>query len=159
MSIPESLKSEHETWRRDLADAVALGGRTGAAAEETARLLRPHLAAEEDLLFPPLGSLADLAAGRPVPDPTVLVRLAERLRAELPTLEAEHRAIVAALDRLAGAAMAECRSESGRLAERLKLRTRMEEEILYPAAVLVGVYLRTAGRQEAIPARWPERAG
>jgi hypothetical protein len=157
MPIPESLKSEHDTLHRDLADAVALGGRTGAAAEEAARLLRPHLRTEEELVFPPLGSLAELVAGRPAPDPTVLIWLAERLKAELPRMAEEHRAIVAALDRLAGAANAEGRSESGQLAERLKLRARTEEEVLYPAAVLVGEYLRTVDWQGVIPARWPQR--
>ena len=57
---------------------------------------------------------------------------------ELPKMLAEHREIVAALERLEAAAHAAGKPEHARFAEKLKVHARTEEEVLYPAAILVG---------------------
>ncbi len=54
----------------------------------------------------------------------------------------EHRAIVGALQQLADVAIAEGKPEYAQLAERLKLHAQTEEEVLYPATILVGEYLK-----------------
>ena len=61
----------------------------------------------------------------------------EALHAEL-----EHRMVVGALRRLAAAAKQERKPEAARFAEALKLHALSEEQILYPAALLVGEYVR-----------------
>jgi hypothetical protein len=70
------------------------------------------------------------------------VPVVERLKAELPQMHEEHRAIAGALGQLEGAAREANRQDVIEFARRLKLHALMEEEILYPAAVLVGEYLK-----------------
>lgn len=55
---------------------------------------------------------------------------------------AEHKAITAALDHLVKTATAAGKMETARFAEKLKLRTQTEEEVLYPTAILIGEYLK-----------------
>ena len=57
-------------------------------------------------------------------------------------MRAEHRAIVAALERLVDAARDAQRFEYAEFAQRLVVHARVEEEVMYPAAILVGEYLK-----------------
>jgi hypothetical protein len=66
------------------------------------------------------------------------VTLTDRLEAELPHMLAEHRDVVAALEALAGAGRAERQPDAVRFAEKLRLHAEVEEQVLYPAAILVG---------------------
>ena len=56
---------------------------------------------------------------------------------------AEHVKIRAAVDALRAAAKAEKAVEAERLADELALHAETEEEVLYPAAILVGMQSRT----------------
>ena len=55
---------------------------------------------------------------------------------------AEHARIVEALGRLADAAEREDNQQVAQFAEKLKLHAQTEEQVLYPAAIVVGDYLR-----------------
>jgi hemerythrin superfamily protein len=68
--------------------------------------------------------------------------LTDRLRAELHSMKEEHKAIVAALHTLISVARSEQKLEAARFAERLIMHAHMEEQILYPAALLVGELVR-----------------
>jgi hypothetical protein len=157
MRIPESLSIAHEDMCREFTRLAQAGGHTGAAAKAVADLLQLHLLAEEECGFALLGCLGELAAGRSVRDTTSLIAMAERLKAELPKMLSEHKAIAASLERFTAVAAEEGHPESVRLAERLNLLAQTEEEVLYPAAVLVGEYLKEVSRPEVTPARWPAR--
>ena len=54
----------------------------------------------------------------------------------------EHQQIVVALDKLQKAAREESRPEVVRFTESLKRHAKNEEEVLYPAAILIGEYLK-----------------
>jgi len=54
----------------------------------------------------------------------------------------EHKAIVIELHKLVEAAKNENRPEYVLFAEKLKLHAQTEEEVLYPAAILIGEYLK-----------------
>lgn len=68
--------------------------------------------------------------------------MADRLRRELPTLHQEHRAIAELCRELAEAARAADNPEIEYFADTLALHAQMEEQVLHPAAVLVGELLR-----------------
>src|SRR5690606_39847072 len=111
----------------------------------------PHFVKEEAYALPPLGLLAPLAAGRFEPEMAAVLELTDRLEAELPQMLAEHAQIVAALQELIAAATGEKRPEVVRFAEQLMLHAKTEEEVAYPAALLVGreVRARLAVRRAA----------
>jgi hypothetical protein len=144
LGIPEAVASEHEEIHRALVAATEAPGPVGAAARQLAEVLHPHFVREEQIALPPLGLLAPLAAGTPLPDEVATAALAmtESLRMELPQMLREHAAIRSAIEKLRAAAVAERAASHEELAARLALHARTEEEVLYPAAVLVGDVIR-----------------
>lgn len=144
--IPESIRLEHEAIHRELVFAMRNDDPVGAAARGLATLVEPHFVREEEIALPPLGLVASLAQGEARTGMRAVLPMTDSLRAELPKMLAEHAAIREAtrqLERLAGG---EGNVRVVRFARALALHARMEEELLYPMAVLVGelVRLRTA---------------
>jgi len=140
--IPKSLKLEHEELHAELARATKAGGETGEAAKAVAGVLHNHFLREEEFALPPIGLLAALARGEVDEEMRGVLVMTERLRAELPEMLREHQAVVAALEKLIAAAKKEKLPEHARFAEKLMLHAQTEEEVLYPAAILVGEYLK-----------------
>ena len=69
------------------------------------------------------------------------VSLADTLKAEMPKMLSEHKAILAAITRLDEAARLEGKKQYQGLATMMKMHLDEEEQVYYPAAMLVGVYL------------------
>jgi hemerythrin HHE cation binding domain-containing protein len=104
--------------------------------------MKPHIDKEETFALPPLGILHQLVRGIHSPEDEAAVIMAWRLREDLDNMVAEHRVIGAALEELLAAAKAEQRVEYAELARKVLHHIRMEEQVLYPATILVGDYLR-----------------
>ena len=103
---------------------------------------------EEQIALPPLGLLAPLARGESTPAMRAILPMTDSLRAELPRMLEEHKAIHAATRGLGEAARAAGHAAATRFAETLALHAQNEEEILYPAALLVGEVVRARVRQD-----------
>jgi len=86
--------------------------------------------------------LPALAEGKVLPEMEAAVAMAHRLKADLGHMLQEHREIVVALEALKEAANSEGNAAAAHFAEKLKLHAQTEEEVLYPAAILVGEYLK-----------------
>jgi hypothetical protein len=143
-SIPEPLKREHDELHAELVKATKEPGKIGTAARHVADLLHPHFVKEEEFALPPLGMLAPWAEGRMAPDLEELLRMTDRMKAELPHMVREHHQIVRALKTLADVAEAEGKPQYARFADKLILHAQTEEQVLYPAAILIGEYARLA---------------
>ena len=143
IEIPHSLKAEHEELHMELAEATKAGGTIGEAAKGVARVLHSHFLKEEEYALPPLGLLSVLAQGQFTPEMIEVLKMTDRLKAELPEMVEEHRAIVEALGILTDAAKKEKKMEYVHFAEKLTLHAKTEEEVLYPAALLIGEYIKT----------------
>ena len=140
--IPESLEFEHRDLREQLEKAMASPGRTGEAAREVMKLLGPHILLEREFAMPPLSRLAQIARDEIVPEMARFIDKADAFKAELPRMLDEHKLIVATLRTLMQAAAAEKQPGAAQFAQKMIQHAQMEEEILYPAAILVGEYLR-----------------
>jgi hypothetical protein len=140
--IPAALKIEHEKLHADLSAATKLPGKTGQAAKAVAEVLHEHFLSEEELAMPPLALLAPIAEGRVTPEMRSVITLTDRLKAEMPRMLSEHKAIVQTLDELGRAAKAERHPEVSRFVEELTTHAQTEEQVLYPAAIVVGEYLK-----------------
>lgn len=136
--IPESMRLEHEEIHEELVRASKLEGRVGDSARELARVLHPHFVREEEIALPPLGLLEPLSKAPPTPAMREVLRMTDALRAELPKMLEEHVAVAAAARRLEAVARDERNTEVEKLAQKLQLHARSEEELFYPAALLVG---------------------
>jgi hypothetical protein len=142
ITVPRTIKAEHRELHHELTRAVESGGPTGEAARRVADLLHPHMLKEEEFCLPPLSLLASLAKGETIPDGGTVLAMTERLKAQFTTLVREHDEIVRALQNLIVTAKANGRPEVVDFAEKLVLHAETEEEVLYPAAILVGEVLK-----------------
>jgi hypothetical protein len=141
-TVPTSVQEEHEELHAELGSAMKAGGRTGEAARSVAKLMHPHFVKEEAYALPPLGLLADVARGLAAPEMLEVLTMTDKLKGDLPDMLEEHKAIVAALKELISAATEEGHSETASFARRLMHHAIIEEQVMYPAALLVGEYLR-----------------
>jgi hypothetical protein len=142
IKIPASLKVEHEELHEELVRLTKAGGKTGEAAQAVAKVLHPHFVKEEEPAMPPLGLLQPLAEGRVRPEMAPVVELTDKLKEDMPAMLKEHEAIVGALQTLAEAGKQENNPQAQHFAEKLKEHAKTEEEVLYPAAILVGEYVK-----------------
>lgn len=142
LKAPQSLKAEHEELHAKLANAIKSGGATGEAAKAVAKVLHPHFLKEEEYALPPLGLLPILAEGKTPPEMEVAVEMTDRLKADKSHMIQEHKQIVTALKALTEAANLEGKEQGAHFAEKLILHAQTEEEVLYPASILIGEYLK-----------------
>jgi len=143
--IPPSLKSEHEELHAELVKAIQVGGKIGEAAQSVAEVLHPHFVKEEEYALPPLGLLGLLSEGKVLPEMKNVFSMTDKLKRELPQMLEEHKAIVGKLKGLVEAAKKEGRMEFAHFAEKLTLHAKTEEEVLYPASLLIGDCLKLSG--------------
>lgn len=140
--IPQSVRTEHQAIHAALDEAQKVPGRVGEAARRLARVLHPHFVREEEIALPPLGLLAALAAGELPVGAKDILPMTDALKQELPRMLDEHVQIRAAVEELRAAAEAGHAAAQVLLAAELARHARSEEEVLYPAAVLVGELVR-----------------
>jgi hypothetical protein len=140
-AIPASIAVEHKGLRATLERAKQESGLLGLRAHELAQIIEPHFEKEEHLALPPLALLPKLAWGGAGAEMAEILPIARRLAAELPLMVMEHKQIGRAVEAFETAARDAHRTEYQRFAEAIAAHTEQEEEILYPAAVLVGAYL------------------
>ena len=142
LEAPKIIVEEHHALHEELEAAIKAGGKTGEAAKLVEERLAPHFKKEEEYALPQLGLLTELAEGRVSADAKKAIELSDKLKAELPKMLEEHKGIVEALDGLKKAATEE-KSEVGlKFVETLSHHAVNEEQVMYPAAILVGEYLK-----------------
>lgn len=142
VQIPSSIRAEHQEIHATLIEATRVAGPVGVAAKALADVLHPHFVREEQVALPPLALLAPLARGEMPEGAASIQAMSDTLRAELPTMLEEHTRIRAAVAELGRVARAAGAARYERLAEQLAQHALTEEEVLYPAAILVGDLIR-----------------
>jgi hemerythrin superfamily protein len=140
--IPHPLKAEHETLHTTLRRATREPGAVGEAAKAVAKLLHGHFEKEEAYALPPLALLSNLARGKIVPEMKEVLAMTDRLKLDFQSMLQEHQAIVAALERLSAAAAKVNKPQYEEFAKALTQHAQMEEQVLYPTAILIGEYVK-----------------
>ncbi len=141
MAIPESLNEEHAHLMEVMERAVREEGALGEAARAVEEVLHPHFLKEEELALPPLGMLT-VTGEEPMGDVDEIIALTDRFAKELPRMLEEHVMIAERSEVLSLEAQKAGKDEYAVFARELSHHARVEEEIMYPASLLVGSYLR-----------------
>ncbi len=147
LGVPSSLGTDHDEIHALLAAVIEKGGETERTAREVARRLHAHFGKEEQFALPALGLLTPLSEGRCTPEMRDVLAITDSLRAQLPHMLAEHKGIVEALEALRIAGAAEGHPAAISFADRLTVHATMEEQVFYPAALLVGDRIRSCSTQ------------
>ncbi|TAN23819.1 MAG: hemerythrin domain-containing protein [Acidobacteria bacterium] len=143
LATPSSIREEHAHLRQDLNEAIGSGGQTAVRARAVAAVLLPHFKAEEAYAMPPLGLLQALAEGQTLSREQrhKAMAMAQQLQAHYPQMLQEHRQIHTRLEALAAVARQEHKPAATAFANSLMLHAQNEEQVLYPATILIGKFL------------------
>lgn len=142
LEIPRPMKKEHEELHNELKKGIKEKGKVGEAARAVAKILHPHFVKEEEYAMPPLGLLTIFAKGRVSTKMREALVMTNKLQTNLDEMLKEHKEIVAALKKLVAAAKKENKLEYVRFADKLILHAQTEEQVYYPASLLIGKYLK-----------------
>jgi hypothetical protein len=139
---PSSIKKEHENLLARINKLASLKDSAGRAAGKLQNLMQHHFTEEEDYVLPQLGLLPLLASGKLPDQSNEVIQLSEKLQSNLSHLSVEHQFIKACLDELKQVAAKEDMPEIIEFEKEIQKHAHTEEEVLFPAAVLVGEYLK-----------------
>jgi hypothetical protein len=153
LEVPLALRFEHKYLHESLARALADQGGVGDAARALERTLTPHLKHEEELALRPLGLLRGIARDASRSDIAQAIAVTVKIEQDLPRLLEEHRTILETSKRIADVARRERKPQFLDLADRLWLHAQISEEVLYPAAILLGEYLNITQQRSQGPPR------
>ena len=149
--IPEPLQVNQNEMCVALERAAHSGGRTGKVAKDLMKVLQPHLLKEEDDLLQTLGLLVPLAHNEFNAGMLEVLAKTQHLKARMFEIMREHVEIIEAAHKLLHAAHAERKLALVGFTERLMLRAWTDEVVFYPAAILIGEYLKLKSVQQQVP--------
>ena|SRR5579875_2885836 len=136
LATPMSLDEEHKELMHSLRESAELKDKTGKAVSEILSVLEPHFAKENDLVMPLLGSISDLVSGEKVQNLAEIAASQAPLIKEYDTMFKEHARIKKLVTKAQSLAKEEKHHDVIEILEALAHHARIEEEVLYPAALL-----------------------
>lgn len=139
---PKALLDGHKNLFNDMESIISLGGSIGENAKLLADLSRPHFKKEEEYALPPLSLLLALSEGHWTLESSAAIEMAEKLKAQLAGMKKEHDVIRKILENLEVLAENENNQKVKQFVNDLKLHIEVEEQILYPATIFIGTYLK-----------------
>lgn len=140
--VPSSIKKEHESLLGKMNQFTLFPDSTGLYAKKLEELMVHHFKEEEDYVLPPLGLLTLITNGQ-LPEQThEILLLTEKLKAQMTHLSVEHQLIKAYMDELRLAAAKDNHPGVIEFEQELHKHATIEEEILFPSAILIGEYLK-----------------
>ena len=140
--VPSAVLKEHESLLNQIENLTSMPDSLGVVAISLRDMMHHHFMEEEEYVLPPLGLLPLLASGQMPADSRDIMRLTEKLKSQLAHMSAEHQLIIAYLDELKQFAPAKNLPEIIQFEKELHEHARVEEEIYFPAAILIGEYLK-----------------
>jgi hemerythrin-like domain-containing protein len=148
MSSPKSLNEEHEELMSSFREYSELKGETGRAVSELLEILEPHFEKEQRVVMPLLGSLTELVSGEKVADLKEIASAQPSLLKEYEGMFEEHKALMELIAKADKAAKKEGNEDMVELLQGLVHHSKIEEEVLYPSALLAGTLAKCLQPQE-----------
>lgn len=138
--MPASIKAEHESLLYQIRTFAQFPDSTGIVAKKLQELMEHHFSEEENYVLPQLGLLDGLTRAELPQESDEIIKLTEQFKSQRQHISAEHQMIKAHLNELSNAAEYNSHDIKSFLLE-VEKHAALEEEILFPASILVGDYL------------------
>lgn len=139
--VPAQILKDHNYFLDKLKPITAYEDSTGITARELYEVMEFHFKEEEDYVLPPLGILPLLAKGELPEESGKIILLTQKFRENREAILAEHQMIEHFLGKMMAAARSENHPELSGYEEELEKHAELEEDILFPAVLLIGDYL------------------
>lgn len=142
LQVPQSIRLQHEQITRRLLAYTKHEAPVGAAAAKALAAVNAHYEKDEQYVLPPLALLPRIAKGEISKDMEAAIAMTSRTQAALPELEKDHIQITSLMNELIEAGNKTHNDELVRLATRIAAQSLNHIEVLIPASIMVGNYLR-----------------
>lgn len=139
---PKAIRNGHENLCSELKNITLDSGKIGEQARIIEETMYPHFRKEEKYALPPLGLLLSLSEGNWEFDADEAIRMSEMLQSELSDLKQDHENISKAIKKLKVIADKENNLFAKRFVKDMTLHVEIEDQVLYPATILIGDYLK-----------------
>ena len=139
---PKTIKHGHEILCTELKLITNMPGEIGEKAKLLEEVMYPHFEKEEKYALPPLGLLLALSEGSWEIDSDEAIKMSDTLKDKLSELKGEHDKILVALENLKMSSESENNFTVKQFIKDLLLHVEMEDQVLYPATILIGNYLK-----------------
>lgn len=140
--IPKAIQHGHEHLCEELKEIIAKDGEIGEKAKILEDYMNKHFIKEEEYALPPLGLLLALSEGDWELDPTEAIKMSDTLQEKLEEMTKEHAYILKLLKDLEVVANKEDDLFVKQFIKNLRLHAELEDQVLYPATLLIGNYLK-----------------
>lgn len=140
--IPKSIQHGHENLFNEIKKLIEAGGKVGEKAKILNNSMAPHFEKEERYALPPLGLLLILSEGGWEIDTAEAIKMTDTLQSKLAEMTNEHKQLSKLLQDLKVAADEENNTLAKKFVKDLVLHVDLEDQVLYPATLLVGNYLK-----------------
>lgn len=140
--IPKAIQHGHEYLCSELKKIIAERGELGKKAKILEDCMGKHFMKEEKYALPPLGLLLTLAEGGWEVDPAEAIKMSDTLQEKLEEMTKEHEMILELLLDVEIVAEKENNNLAKHFIKNLRLHAELEDQVLYPATILIGNYLK-----------------
>lgn len=140
--VPSSIKKTHEFLLERIRKLTLNKDSSGIIALKLEDLMQHHFKEEEDFILPLLGLLPLLANEQMPEQNKELLLLSEKVKSQLNHMSAEHQLIAAYIEELKKASDKESQTEIIEFENEVIEHATSEEEVFFPASILVGEYLK-----------------
>lgn len=140
--VPATLKEDHIYLLKKLERIAFFQDSSGLTARKLKNLMQHHFQEEEDYVLSPLGLLPMLASGKIPEQSGTVIKLTEKFKSQLTHMNIEHQMIAAYLEEMRLADKDKNHPEIFEFEKEVHKHAKGEEEVFFPAAILVGDFLK-----------------
>ena len=149
--VPSSIKKTHAHILEQIHKMTLYKDSSSIVALKLEELMVHHFKEEEDFVLPLLGLLPSLANGQTPEQNKDLTLLGERVKSQLTHMSVEHQLIKAYIEELKQASNKENLAEIIEFENDVIDHATSEEEVFFPASILVGEYLKLKSEKDTHP--------
>lgn len=141
LETPQSLQLDHEILLSKLNQIASTNTKSAPNAKNVADTFRAHFRREEKTVLPQLSLLMTIVEGKWNIDTEEALLKNNILLKEFQELKGEHQKILDAAKEMIKVSMEEKNQEAKDIAEEIILHIKIEEEVSYPAILVINKYL------------------
>ena len=144
--VPSTILQQHDSLIMTITKWTTFGDSTARSAYRLKEIMVHHFREEEDYVLPALGVLPSIVNGIMPAEPKELTRMIDQYKANSSHFIAEHQMIKVYMEELKAIAGKENHHGLAEFEKALTMHVREEEELLFPAVILIGEYLKLLDR-------------
>lgn len=146
LKVPKAIIHGHANLIIEMSEVIAIGGEIAEKAKQLRDTMVPHFKKEEEYALPPLGLLIAFSEQNWEINAQEAIKMAENLQLRMEEMKQDHTNIRATLNELKILGEREGNFIVKMLVRSLTLHMELEDEVLYPATLLIGNYLKKVAK-------------